>query len=96
MVDMVDDQAGLRRRQARGSADASRVARSEEKGILDEVLQPGIYPINTEEFEVIPCEVGIYQTTYQYIKASPKSTAITFRGQGRQHASAWTAPSSGS
>ncbi|MFQ3592835.1 MAG: SPFH domain-containing protein [Gemmataceae bacterium] len=51
----------------------------EEKGILkDEILQPGIYPVNTREFEVIPCEVGIDQKTYQYDPVASRSTAITF------------------
>ncbi|HTU17569.1 MAG TPA: SPFH domain-containing protein [Gemmataceae bacterium] len=50
----------------------------EEKGILREVLQPGTYYLNTKEFEVIPCEVGIYQTSYHYVPDSPKSTAIAF------------------
>jgi hypothetical protein len=36
----------------------------EEKGILREVLQPGLYFINTKEFEVIKEEIGIEQTTY--------------------------------
>jgi hypothetical protein len=51
----------------------------EEKGILkDEILQPGIYPINTREFEIISCEVGIDQKTYQYDPVTTRSTAITF------------------
>ncbi|MGH7171848.1 MAG: SPFH domain-containing protein [Gemmataceae bacterium] len=50
----------------------------EEKGILREVLQPGTYYVNTKEFEVIPCEVGIYQTTYRYDPVAQKSTAISF------------------
>ncbi len=55
---------------------------NEEKGILkNEILQPGIYYLNTKEFEVIPCEVGVNQKTYQYLKDNVKSTAITFRGQ---------------
>ena len=49
-----------------------------EKGILREVLQPGLYYINTKEFEVLPREVGIYQTTYHYEAAPQRSTAITF------------------
>lgn len=48
------------------------------KGILREVLQPGLYYINTKEFEVLPREVGIYQTTYHYVEKSEQSTAITF------------------
>lgn len=50
----------------------------EEKGILRQVLQPGTYYLNTKEFEVIPCEVGIYQTSYHYDPDSRKSTAISF------------------
>jgi hypothetical protein len=50
----------------------------EEKGILREVLQPGLYYLNTKELQVIPCEVGIYQTSYHYDEAQTKSTAITF------------------
>ena len=50
----------------------------EEKGILREVLQPGIYYLNTKEFEVISCEVGIYQTTYHYDTVPQKNTAIAF------------------
>ena len=61
--------AGLRRRQAAARLTASRVATSDEMGILkDAILQPGIYPLNTEEYEVIPCDVGIYQTTYHYVQ----------------------------
>jgi hypothetical protein len=49
------------------------------KGILREVLQPGLYYINTKEFEVLPREIGIYQTTYHYDAVHPeRSTAITF------------------
>lgn len=55
---------------------------NEEKGILkNDILQPGIYYVNTKEFEVIPCEIGVNQKTYQYLKNSAKSTAITFRAQ---------------
>lgn len=45
--------------------------------VMDRVLQPGIYPLNVEEYEVIACEVGVYQTTYQYT-TNRDSTAITF------------------
>jgi hypothetical protein len=49
------------------------------KGILREVLQPGLYYVNTKEFEVLPREVGIYQTTYHYDAANhERNTAITF------------------
>lgn len=50
----------------------------EEKGILREILQPGVYYLNTKEFEVIPCEIGIYQTTYHYDPNARNSTAISF------------------
>lgn len=47
--------------------------------VRDRILQPGAYPINTKEFEVVPCDVGIYQTTYSYNKdGGPPNTAITF------------------
>jgi hypothetical protein len=51
-----------------------------EKGIVRrKVLQPGLYYINTKEYEVIHCEVGIDQTTYNYNKANPKEgNPITF------------------
>jgi hypothetical protein len=43
-----------------------------EKGIVrDDILEPGIYPINTEEYQVIACEVGIDQTSYNSGKGSP-------------------------
>lgn len=49
------------------------------EGILrDRILQPGIYPINPKEFEVLSCEVGIYQTSYSYKERGEVSTAITF------------------
>jgi hypothetical protein len=43
-----------------------------EKGIVKkEILEPGIYPVNTEEYQVIKCEVGIDQTSYNSAKGSP-------------------------
>jgi hypothetical protein len=47
-----------------------------EKGILRDVLQPGLYYVNTKEYEVIPSEVGIYQSSYRH----EKGTGITFPG----------------
>lgn len=62
-----------------GTDGPDRFARNpEEKGILREVLQPGTYYLNTKEFEVIPCEVGIYQTSYHYDPEPEQSTAISF------------------
>src|SRR5262249_3137523 len=41
------------------------LVRGGKKGILRRVLQPGLYYLNTKEFEVIPVEVGIFQTTFR-------------------------------
>ncbi|MHB1425518.1 MAG: SPFH domain-containing protein [Gemmataceae bacterium] len=50
-----------------------------DKGILREVLQPGLYYLNTKEFEILPREIGIYQTTYHYDAShDERNTAITF------------------
>lgn len=53
-----------------------------EKGILRHVLQPGLYYINTKEFEVLRTEVGIFQTTFHYHAEPAQSTAITFTSKG--------------
>jgi hypothetical protein len=54
-----------------------------QKGYLTRVLQPGIYYINTKEFEVIKVEVGIYQTTFHAPKSEDqRGTAITFPSKG--------------
>ncbi|MBI2827456.1 MAG: hypothetical protein HYX69_22505 [Planctomycetia bacterium] len=54
----------------------------EEKGILRQVLQPGLYYINTKEYEVVPSEVGIFQTTFFYDEKPARNTAITFVSKG--------------
>lgn len=54
----------------------------DEKGILREVLQPGLYYLNTKEVEVIPTEVGIYQTTYRKGDKGEADTSITFTSKG--------------
>jgi regulator of protease activity HflC (stomatin/prohibitin superfamily) len=54
----------------------------DEKGILREVLQPGLYYLNTKEFEIIKTEVGIFQTTFHYNADPAKSTAIAFTSKG--------------
>jgi hypothetical protein len=62
-----------------GTADAG----TQQKGYLPKVLQPGIYYLNTKAFEVIPVEVGIFQTTFH--AADPgagKDTSITFNSRG--------------
>jgi hypothetical protein len=73
---------GVRRRLL-GNDGKSRFAEKDtEKGILKEVLQPGLYYINTKEFEVIKAEVGIFQTTFHYDPRPEESTAITFTCKG--------------
>lgn len=72
---------GIKRRLlGKDSPDPNFATKPDEKGIVkDELLQPGIYPINTREYEVIACDVGIYQKTYHFDPKDPtKSTAITF------------------
>jgi SPFH domain/Band 7 family protein len=57
---------------------------TEQKGYLRKVLQPGIYYVNTKEFEVIKVEVGIFQTTF-FAPLKDKSlqdTSITFTSKG--------------
>jgi hypothetical protein len=52
-------------------------------GILPHALQPGLYYLNTQEFEIIPVEVGIFQTTFLAPeKEGGKNTAITFTSKG--------------
>lgn len=87
MVTVEPGFVGVKRRllgqEARGGGDGVlRFAEAPgEKGILNEVLQPGIYPINTREYEIIACEVGIYQTTYSYAPNPAQNTALTFQAQ---------------
>lgn len=73
---------GVRRRLL-GVDGAGRFAtKPDEKGILPDVLQPGLYYLNTKEFEVIPTEVGIFQTSFRYNDDPKASTAITFISKG--------------
>lgn len=53
-----------------------------ERGYLKEVLQPGIYYINTKEIEVIPTEVGIFQTTFAESAGPRGKKPITFTSRG--------------
>jgi hypothetical protein len=46
------------------------------------VLQPGLYYLNTKEFDVTKCEVGIFQTTFRFDPKPERSTAITFTSKG--------------
>ena len=57
---------GVRRRLLGKDGPGRFALKDDEKGILRDVLQPGTYYLNPKEYEVIPCEVGIYQTTYHY------------------------------
>jgi hypothetical protein len=63
-----------------GKASTGRYAESDDQqGILRDVLHPGIYYINTEEYNVIQAEVGIDQTTYHApLKRTEPDTAISF------------------
>jgi len=54
----------------------------DEKGILREVLQPGLYYINPKEYEVLKTEVGIFQTSFRYDPRPQQSTAVTFISKG--------------
>src|SRR5487761_1517447 len=54
----------------------------DEKGILRQVLQPGLYYMNSKEFEVEPVEVGIFQSTFFYNEDPARSTAIKFTSKG--------------
>jgi hypothetical protein len=68
---------GVQRRLA-GADNAGRFAdKPGDKGILRDVLQSGLYYINPKEYEIIPCEVGIYQTSYR----KENGNAITFPGR---------------
>ena len=53
-----------------------------QKGILHTLLQPGLYYLNTKEFEVIKSEVGIFQTTFRREPPKNPGTAITFTSKG--------------
>ncbi len=54
----------------------------DEKGILREVLQPGLYYLNTKEYEIVVAEVGLIQTTFQKDPAGGQNTAINFTSRG--------------
>ena len=54
----------------------------DEKGIVkNEILQPGIYPINTKIYQVLPCDVGVYQTTYHYDPVPKSNSSIEFKAR---------------
>ena len=85
MVDAVDIKPGyvgvLRR--LLGKDGKQRFAENpNEKGILRQVLQPGLYYLNTKEFEVVKSEVGIFQTTFIYDPKPALNTSISFISKG--------------
>lgn len=82
LVDMVEikpGNVGVLRRKLGTDGPTEFASGPNEKGIVrDNVLEPGLYPINTEEYEVISCPIGIYQTTYHYDLDKSKNTALVF------------------
>lgn len=82
LVDMVEikpGNVGVLRRKLGADGPTEFAAGPNEKGIVrDNVLEPGLYPVNTEEYEVISCPIGIYQTTYHYDLDKSKNTALVF------------------
>ena len=80
-VEVKAGMVGVRRRLL-GKDSSSRFAeKDDEKGILHDVLQPGTYYLNPKEYEVIPYEEGIGQTTYHYYADPNRNTAITFQAR---------------
>jgi hypothetical protein len=86
MVDAVKVEAGFVGVQNRllGVDGTSRFAeKPEEKGILRQLLQPGLYYINSREYEIIKSEVGIEQTSFHAAdKDNPRDTSIEFTSRG--------------
>ena len=82
LVDMVEikpGNVGVLRRKLGADGPTEFASGPNEKGILrDKVLEPGLYPVNTEEYEVISCPIGIYQTTYHYDLDKSKNTSLVF------------------
>ena len=80
-VEVKAGMVGVRRRLL-GKDGSSRFAeKDDEKGILRDVLQPGTYYLNPKEYEVIPYEEGIGQTSYHYSPDPKSNTAITFQAR---------------
>jgi SPFH domain / Band 7 family len=62
-----------------GADSHSRFAdKEDEKGILRQTLQPGLYFINPKEYEVTEREVGVFQTSYHFDAAPTKNTGLSF------------------
>jgi len=78
-IEITPGHVGLQLRRL-GEESSGRFAENDkEKGILREVLQPGLYFINTREYAVKECEVGIYQTTYHQNTNASKNTGLSFQ-----------------
>lgn len=91
MVDAVEIPAGFVGVQRRllGADGPSRFADDDpdkgppQKGILRALLQPGIYYLNTKEYEVIKEDVGIFQTSFHAAdRENPQDTSIEFTCKG--------------
>lgn len=55
---------------------------SDEVGFLRQILQPGLYFLNTKEYEVISVEVGIFQTSFNHDMKPGQQPPITFTAKG--------------
>jgi hypothetical protein len=85
LVDAVDIPAGFVgvRRRKLGLPSQGRFAESpDHQGIVPNVLEPGLYYLNTREYEVLLTKVGIFQTTFRYDEDPAQNTAITFTSRG--------------
>jgi SPFH domain / Band 7 family len=70
---------GVVRRLLRSAGKGPFADGANQKGWMAKVLQPGIYYLNTKEFDVLKVEVGIFQTSFHVPdKRGEASTAITF------------------
>jgi hypothetical protein len=81
IVDAVEIKPGYvgvqRKRMSRGGSD-----QPEANALLPNVLQPGMYYVNPYELEVVPMEVGIFQSTFHYDEKKEFNTAISFTCKG--------------
>lgn len=85
LVDAVDIPAGIVGVLSRklGLESSGRFAESPaHQGIVPTVLEPGLYYLNTREYDVDKNEVGIFQTTFRYDRDPSANTAITFTCRG--------------
>ncbi len=55
---------------------------SDRRGVVRQVLHPGMYALNPKQYEVRQQEVGVYQTTFHFSPNSSKNTAINFVSKG--------------